>query len=517
MTDQPAPTEGPLRPARTAWLGRPSTVVGILGATVLVGVVKLWTGNGTLGNVAGVLLIAVAAVLLAVRASAASRASRPIWGLLAGGAALNALAEGLWTALDALGGDPGAASLGPDSIYLASYALMGAAVGMLVRRTAPRAARASLPDVAGFLVVSGFASWQFFVVSPGASDDPLFERLVLAAYPLFDCVLLALVFWYVLAAPSAGRVAWLIVAFTVLYTLADVMYGVADVLSLTDPGVADITFATAFGVLGAAAAWRGDLLATPAIGDGSHVPWRGAVARALIVSATLAIGPVTAMLSWRAGVETPAWLVIGVLGSAGVLVTVRLIALVHQLERAERASRQAEVRLTHWATHDALTDLPNRRLLEDRLDMAMRQARRDGGAVGVLFIDMDGFKAINDTHGHAAGDHLLVEVAARIRTAVRATDTVARVGGDEFVVALPGVSDADEARAVADAVAAALRGPYRLGDADVDAGASVGLALVEEDDADPVAAIARADSALGAAKRAGRGQVASALAGARAS
>lgn len=501
------------RPGRRTWRPHPAAVAGVAGLTVLVAVVKTVNDHGTIGNVAGVLLIAVAACVLALRAQAAPAESRVIWGLLAGGAAMNALAEGLWTALDALGGDPGAASLGPDSIYLSSYALTGAAAWILVRRTAARAARASLPDVAGFLVVTGFASWQFFVASPGADDVPLSDRLVLAAYPLFDCVLLALAFWYVVAAPATGRVAWLIVAFTVLYTLSDVMYGTADVLALTDPGFADVTYATAFGVLGVAAVCRGDVLAAPVHGDHAHVPWRGAVARALIVSATLAIGPVTAMLSWRAGVETPAWLVAGVLGSAAVLVTARLVALVHQLERAERTSRQAEVRLTHWATHDALTDLPNRRLLEDRLTVAMRQARRDGRAVGVLFVDMDGFKAVNDTHGHAAGDRLLVDVAARLRAAVREADTVARVGGDEFVVALAGVRDLDEAHAIADGVAAAVRGPYSVDGTQLDAGASVGLALVDDGDADPAAAIARADAALGAAKRAGRGQVASVAAG----
>ncbi|MDP1607507.1 MAG: diguanylate cyclase, partial [Rhodocyclaceae bacterium] len=106
--------------------------------------------------------------------------------------------------------------------------------------------------------------------------------------------------------------------------------------------------------------------------------------------------------------------------------------------------QQAARALEQLARHDALTGLPNRVLLADRLDMALAQARRDGGRVGVALLDLDGFKPVNDTWGHDAGDQILIEVANRLRAALRETDTVARLGGDEFVLVLTGLKEETE-------------------------------------------------------------------------
>jgi diguanylate cyclase (GGDEF)-like protein len=111
------------------------------------------------------------------------------------------------------------------------------------------------------------------------------------------------------------------------------------------------------------------------------------------------------------------------------------------------------------AYHDSLTGLPNRALLADRLERAILAAQRAGGKLAVMFLDLDRFKTINDSLGHATGDHLLKEVASRLCRAVRASDTVARLGGDEFVVLVPGVGTLEECSQVGDKIIEALGAP----------------------------------------------------------
>jgi diguanylate cyclase (GGDEF)-like protein/PAS domain S-box-containing protein len=139
--------------------------------------------------------------------------------------------------------------------------------------------------------------------------------------------------------------------------------------------------------------------------------------------------------------------------------------------------KHAERALEHQALHDALTGLPNRTLLLDRLDHALLQRDRRGGTVAVLLVDLDHFKLVNDGLGHAAGDALLVDVAARLGTAVRPGDTVCRLGGDEFVVCCENVAGADEALAIAERVNDAFSAPFVLDRSEVFVTASVGVTL----------------------------------------
>jgi diguanylate cyclase (GGDEF)-like protein/PAS domain S-box-containing protein len=162
-------------------------------------------------------------------------------------------------------------------------------------------------------------------------------------------------------------------------------------------------------------------------------------------------------------------------------------------------------RMAHLAHYDPLTDLPNRVLLQDRAQQALAQSRRDGKLLAVMYLDLDGFKQVNDTLGHDAGDVLLVHFAQRMKAAVRASDTVCRQGGDEFVVLLCGLDRVDDVCRVARKVLAACDEPFVLGDApEVSVGLSGGIALYPEH-GDTFDALSRhADSAMYAAKRAGR-------------
>lgn len=165
------------------------------------------------------------------------------------------------------------------------------------------------------------------------------------------------------------------------------------------------------------------------------------------------------------------------------------------------ARKAAEERVLHLAEHDALTGLPNRALLLDRLERALAAARRSGGQVGLLFIDLDGFKPVNDRYGHDVGDALLQAVATRLREGLRETDTAARVGGDEFVVLLPGVLSVAAVDHVADKLRASIDRPFVIEHRRITVSASIGSALYPRDGEGPAELMRRADTAMYDAKR----------------
>ena len=160
-------------------------------------------------------------------------------------------------------------------------------------------------------------------------------------------------------------------------------------------------------------------------------------------------------------------------------------------------------RYRQLAYHDTLTGLPNRRLLDDRLHLAIAQAARRKRALAVMLVDLDNFKAVNDTAGHAVGDMVLVSVAHRLQSAVRASDTVARMGGDEFVVILPDIDTESAAITVADKIVDSLAAPVEAGGNHYQLGGSVGVAIYPHNGKTARALLAYADSAMYTAKRAG--------------
>jgi diguanylate cyclase (GGDEF)-like protein/PAS domain S-box-containing protein len=161
--------------------------------------------------------------------------------------------------------------------------------------------------------------------------------------------------------------------------------------------------------------------------------------------------------------------------------------------------------LSHMAFHDSLTGLPNRALYMDRLAHALKRTQRSGESVAVLFIDLDGFKRVNDTLGHDAGDALLKIAAERVRTSVRPADTVARLGGDEFTIVLDG-ADADAAGIVARRLATRLAEPVPLEGQLVTIGASIGVSVKDHPADQPDDLLRRADAAMYQAKQAGKGR-----------
>jgi diguanylate cyclase (GGDEF)-like protein/PAS domain S-box-containing protein len=168
--------------------------------------------------------------------------------------------------------------------------------------------------------------------------------------------------------------------------------------------------------------------------------------------------------------------------------------------------KEMEAYILHQSFHDALTGLPNRLLLEDRMRQATAQTGRTNAPIGVLFLDLDRFKDVNDTLGHAAGDRLLQEVAERLQNSVREVDTVARLGGDEFVILLAGINDARDAGVVANKIVEATSEPCQIGGKELRISPSIGIAIFPDDGQNIEELLRNADTAMYHAKQEGRGR-----------
>lgn len=196
---------------------------------------------------------------------------------------------------------------------------------------------------------------------------------------------------------------------------------------------------------------------------------------------------------------------VGAIGSTGVHAPdlhERLSGLVDQTATSLQNARLLE-QISHMAWYDVLTGLPNRRLLEDRVEQELARVRRDGGSVCMFFVDLDRFKAVNDTMGHAAGDELIRQVAQRLRDTVRRQDTVARLGGDEFAVLVPGLSDPTTIEHLVHRSLDALAQPYHVLGREVRTSASIGVAMTPLHGESYDELLSRADEAMYRSKRLG--------------
>lgn len=214
-----------------------------------------------------------------------------------------------------------------------------------------------------------------------------------------------------------------------------------------------------------------------------------------------------ALIRRALSIGAPVIAIVALLGAA---------AMYSQLNPLVRRMRAIEDELSHLAQHDSLTGLPNRLLFTDRLATALERAARSRRAVALMFLDLDGFKGINDRHGHKAGDELLKQTAFRLANAVRKSDTVARLGGDEFTIVL---EDPKRPRADAERVAAkiveAMRVPFAIAGVELHVSVSVGLVVHQAGDGhiEVTEMLRLADDAMYAVKRAGKNAFGSAVQG----
>lgn len=200
--------------------------------------------------------------------------------------------------------------------------------------------------------------------------------------------------------------------------------------------------------------------------------------------------------------------------SDGELVQVEVIGNTYEVSgrllaqctlRDIRARKEAEARVRYLALHDSLTGLPNRTMLMDQLQQAIIQARQDHEQVGLLLLDLDHFKHVNDSLGHFIGDELLEQVACRLRSVLRDCDFAARLGGDEFVVMATSICGSDEAERLAVRITETLLEPFSVQGRQLHAGASIGICLYPDDGDNPSALLQAADTAMYQAKKKGRG------------
>jgi diguanylate cyclase (GGDEF)-like protein len=180
------------------------------------------------------------------------------------------------------------------------------------------------------------------------------------------------------------------------------------------------------------------------------------------------------------------------------------LALVLENAKKIEEVQRAQQNLDHLAHFDSLTDLPNRTLLRDRMQQAITHAQRTGGSIGLLFLDLDNFKVINDTLGHSQGDMLLKSVARQISGSVRMSDTVARLGGDEFIVMLPDIFDPQDAANVAEKILSSLSGPLALDKQEIFVSSSIGISIYPSNSKNIEGLLANADNAMYHAKKQGK-------------
>ena len=185
----------------------------------------------------------------------------------------------------------------------------------------------------------------------------------------------------------------------------------------------------------------------------------------------------------------------------GFFVHVADVSLLKDLERQLKVAKEKAEEL---ATHDFLTGLPNRVLLFDRISQALAMAKRKQQMVALLSLDIDDFKKVNDTHGHGVGDQLLIEFAARMRSSLRESDTLTRLGGDEFLLLAPEIDSDSQAEAIASHILKRISDPFEVGALTLTTSLSVGIALYPQDGTSAESLIASSDRALYGAKALGK-------------
>ena len=449
-------------------------------------------------------VVGLTAIVVAVWTGSArcSGAARRGWTLIALGATCW-LAGDLVQRLQQHAPSVGATAGLPDVFWLGSYPLLVAGVGAMIRgrHLDHRAVRELVLDVVAVTAVAGCLAW-YLLVAPGLADTGSdLARVLAVSYPLGDVALFALGLTLLMAPGRRGPADRLLIGCLAGTLLLDSLFVVLPMLAPgTEVDRLDAALLVVNALLGGAALDpQARRIATPAGPDARPASHRWRIL--LLGTALVALSVATQFVPF----PHPADRLV-----ASAAATVLSVSVMLRFHATVRDREQAETQLIHQATHDQLTGLANRWLLRDELD---RRLAAPGGstALSVFYVDLDGFKQVNDTHGHDAGDAVLRAVSERLRNATRAGDTVARAGGDEFVVLCPGLPR-EQADALARRIDAAVAEPIPWAPHLLEISASIGYSWLDlagpfptGDRPDAEALLRASDRAMYRAKTAGGG------------
>jgi diguanylate cyclase len=421
------------------------------------------------------------------------KAIRPPWRLIEAGLVLWITGDFIWDVIAATTGTEPAVSFA-DLAYLAGYPCFAVGVARLIRLRSPEVDREVLLDCAGLTAAASIAAWQFLIRPSWDPTVGLLERVVGAAYPVGDLVMLAGVCLLALARGRATNALRALISFGIGTLILDCLYAIAGVgTHEATLRFVDSVFPLSYLLL----AWAVQHPEAPRITDPAAREFRATNPfRFVLLGVTLYAAPLVTLIGAKPAITN---LVIGLAASAGLtaVVVARFVVLVREREAMERAA-------AFRAFHDELTGLANRELLAECVDTALQTTASTGEGFAVLFVDLDRFKSVNDTWGHAAGDRVLKSVSETIKRCVRPGDTVARIGGDEFAVLCEGIGNAAHAELVAERIVLQLSDGLPFEAKLVSA--SIGIAMI--DAAEPHGLVAetvlhRADLAMYEAKSTG--------------
>jgi diguanylate cyclase len=460
-------------------------------------------------------IVSVGAMLVGIRRN------RPVpkrpWILLTLGILAWVIGDAIWNSYELVLHSVAPWPSTADYIYLVGPVLMALGLtGMLRRRGEPRDVDGVL-DALIIAIGAGALSWAF-LMAPYAADTSLngVTQAVAVAYPLTDILLLAVIVRLFLAPGSRTTSHRLLAAAVACTFIGDIVYAVQSLHGTYYTGhIVDISWLAFYWLIAAAALHPSMARITRTVENEGEKLRRSRLGM-LAIAASL--GPLTLVIQWLRDAPLDIPVIAGESVFLFLIVLVRmerLVASVHNkveqlktqselLQRSLEQREKLEVQLRHQAFHDPLTDLANLNLFNDRLDHAIRRISRTGEAVGVLFLDVDDFKVVNDTLGHDAGDQVLVAIGQRMRSVLRGSDVAARIGGDEFAILLEAMTAPTDAGIAAKRLLVALDDPFLVAGQSIMVHGSIGAASTEDPTANGQDLLREADTAMYAAKNEGK-------------
>jgi diguanylate cyclase (GGDEF)-like protein len=428
---------------------------------------------------------AVAAAWIGCRRQAGDR--RGAWRLIAIALTGWVVGDLVWDGYTFVGLERPDVSLA-DLLYLAAYPVLAVGLLRLARANGNASWRDGRLDGFIFAGAATFAVWQFLVVPIAATTTSWMTSTVWSAYPLGDVLMLGGLAWLIFMPTTRDRATVFLVGALSVLLVVDFLYSYLPTTTEFDLAHLDPAYPVAYALFAAAA-----LTSTPARGPQHSEVARVHPARFGLLGFALCAAATVIVVADTDATTRGVYLVLAL--SLVTMVVSRFALAIRALERVQHE-------LEHKSMHDELTGVLNRVLVLDRIEHALQRRTRRGSDLAVLYIDLDHFKLVNDLYGHDAGDRVLVETTRRISSTLRASDTLGRLGGDEFIILCEETSSTDALR-IAERIVLTIGDPVPFADDLPAVTASVGIAVTSSGSNSVEALVRDADTAMYEAKRHG--------------